>query len=134
MNRILVKHMKHFIGILVIAVFCAGFYSCSKTTIRKPDKLIPKDKFEKMLIDVYMAQGISSLETKKPELEKLSSTDLYYSVLKKYEVADTVFIRSLIYYSSFPKEFEKTQNRIMDYLNQSEQDFHPNDILKMNKE
>jgi len=126
--------MKHFLKILVIAVFCAGFSSCSKITIRKPENLIPKSTFEKMLIDVYMAQGMISLETKNLELKKLSSADLYYSVLKKYEVADTIFIRSLIYYSSFPKEFEKTQNRIMDYLSQSEQDFHPDDILKIGKE
>ena len=64
-------------------------------------------------------------------IQKVSSTDLYYSVLKKYEVADTVFIRSLIYYSSFPKEFEKMHVEIVDNLNQMELQFKPKDKLNL---
>ena len=126
--------MKHFVGILIVAALFAGISSCSETTIRKPDKLIPKSTFEKMLIDVYMVQGMTNLESKNPELKKLSATDLYYSVLKKYDVADTVFIRSLIYYSSFPKDFEKMQSQIMDNLKESEDRFYPSDKLRMNPE
>jgi len=126
--------MKHFVGILIVAALFAGISSCSETTIRKPDKLIPKSTFEKMLIDVYMVQGMTNLESKNPDLKKLSATDLYYSVLKKYDVADTVFIRSLIYYSSFPKDFEKMQSQIMDNLKESEDRFYPSDKLRMNPE
>jgi len=126
--------MKHFVGILIVAALFAGISSCSETTIRKPDKLIPKSTFEKMLIDVYMVQGMTNMESKNPDLKKLSATDLYYSVLKKYDVADTVFIRSLIYYSSFPKDFEKMQSQIMDNLKESEDRFYPSDKLRTNPE
>jgi hypothetical protein len=126
--------MKQFIGILLFAVFFSGLSSCSKTTVRKPDKLISKDKFEKMLADIYLIQGINAGNNRIKELTKVTQADLYYSVLKKYSVADTVFIRSLIYYSSFPKEYEKMQIKIMDYLNETEQQFKPKDKLKVGAE
>jgi hypothetical protein len=126
--------MKQFIGILIIAALFSGFSSCSRTTVKKPDKLISKDKFEKMMVDIYLIQGFNSGIIRNEDLKKLSQTDLYYSVLKKYDVPDTVFIRSLIYYSSFPKEYEKMQIQIMNELNESELQFKPIDKLEIGNE
>lgn len=126
--------MKNYVGLLMVIGFLAFFSSCSTTTVRKPEKLIPKARFEKMMVDIYLLQGFNSRINRKEDLKKVSMADLYYSVLKKYEVSDTVFISSLVYYSSFPKEFEKMQNRIMDNLNESEEQFFPKDKLKMGKE
>jgi hypothetical protein len=126
--------MKQFLGLIMIAVFLFGISSCSETTIKKPDKLIPKNKFERMMVDMYIVQGINSSMVRDSTLKKLKQTDLYYSVLNKYSVPDTVFIRSLIYYSSFPKEYEKMHVQIMNYLNESEQQFKPKDKLKVETE
>lgn len=126
--------MKHFIGILILAAILFEISSCSKTTVRKPEKLIPKNKFEKMMVDIYLIQGFNPGMSKDSTLKKITQTDLYYSVLNKYSVPDTVFIRSLIYYSSFPKEYEKMQVQIMNYLNESEQQFKPKDKLKVGPE
>jgi hypothetical protein len=105
--------------------------SCYNTTLPKPDKLIPKDQFVKMMVDVYLIQGLSNGMLNVKEVKKLKSTDLYYSVLKKYGVADTIFIRSLIYYSSFPKEYEKMHLQIIDILNESELQFKPQQKLDL---
>jgi len=67
------------------------------------------------------------------ELKNVTQTDLYQSVLKKYAVADTVFIRSLIYYSSFPKDFEKMHVQIIDIMNETELQLKPQEKLNLNE-
>lgn len=121
--------MQRFVLTGLFLVLLISVISCSEPTISKPDKLIPKSRFEKILIDIYKARGLFELNNKSEELKKLTEADLYYSVLKKYDTPDSVFIRSLIYYSSFPKDFDKIQAEIMDYLNQSQEQFHPQEEL-----
>lgn len=126
--------MKQLIGILLFTAFISGLSSCFVTSVQKPDKLIPKDKFVKMMIDVYLVQGINNDPANVKKLKNVTQTDLYYSVLKKYSVADTVFVRSLIYYSSFPREYEKMHLQIMNILNESELQYKPKDKLNVGKE
>lgn len=124
--------MKKILGIILIAALFTGLHSCYSTSIKKPGHLISQDKFVKIMTDMYLVQGINvGINSKKEVLKSLNQTDLYYSVLKKYSVADTVFIRSLIYYSSFPKEYERMHNEIMDKLKETEQKFKPNDKLEV---
>ena len=123
--------MKQWIGTVLFMVFVTSMTSCYNTSLPKPDKLIAKDKFVKMMVDVYLVQGLNSGMPSVKEIKKLTQTDLYYSVLKKYDVADTVFIRSLIYYSSAPKEYEKMHVQIMDMLNKSELQFKPQEKLDL---
>ena len=121
--------MKQFIVILLFAAMLSGLSSCYNTSIEKPDKLIKKDKFVKMMVDIYLVQGIH-LDLKVDSIrKKLTQTDLYYCVLKKYDVPDTVFIRSLIYYSSYPKEYEKMHIQIMDQLKEAELQYKPKENL-----
>ena len=123
--------MKQWIGILLFMVFVAGMSSCYNTTLSKPDNLIPNDKFVKMMVDVYLIQGLNNAMPDVKDLQKVTQTDLYFSVLEKYSVPDTVFIRSLIYYSSFPKEYEKMHVQIMDILNKSELQLKPQEKLDL---
>ena len=127
--------MKQFIGVLSFAILFSGMLSCSHNTIKKPDQLIGKDKFVKILTDIYIIQGMD-LDAINPEdsIKKITQTDLYYSILKKYSVADTVFIRSLIYYSSFPKNYEKMHVEIMNKLNESQEQFKPKEKLQIKNE
>ncbi|HZL10399.1 MAG TPA: DUF4296 domain-containing protein [Prolixibacteraceae bacterium] len=121
--------MKQFIGILLFLAILSGLSSCYNTSIQKPDNLIPKDDFVKMMVDVYLIQGLNTGSYGVDDLKKVSQTDLYYSVLKKFSVADTVFVRSLIYYSSLPREYEKMHVQIMNILNESELQFKPKEKL-----
>jgi len=125
--------MKQWIGSLLFMVFITCMTSCYNTSIQKPDNLIAKDKFVKMMVNVYLVQGLDKTPQDIKGLKKVTATDLYYSVLKKYSVADTVFIRSLIYYSSFPKEYEKMHVQIMDILNESELQFKPEKKLDLER-
>jgi len=125
--------MKQFIGILLFVAIISGLSSCYSTSIKKPDNLIKKDKFVKMMVDIYLIQGINFDQRKDSVVKKITQTDLYFSVLKKYDVPDTVFIRSLIYYSSFPKEYEKLHVQIMDILKESELQYKPSEKLETGK-
>jgi len=125
--------MKQFIGILLFVAIISGLSSCYSTSIKKPDNLIKKDKFVKMMVDIYLIQGINFDQRKDSVVKKITQTDLYFSVLKKYDVPDTVFIRSLIYYSSYPKEYEKLHVQIMDILKESELQYKPSDKLETGK-
>lgn len=128
------RKMKQFIGILLFAAILSGLSSCYSTSIKKPEKLIKKDKFVKMMVDIYLVQGYNIDQKIDTIHKKLTQTDLYYSVLKKYDVPDTVFIRSLIYYSSYPKEYEKMHVQIMDYLKEAELQYKPQNKLDAEKE
>ncbi len=121
--------MKHFIGIVLFVILLSGLSSCYNTSIPKPEKLIKKDKFVKMMVDIYLVQGIELSQHKDTTIRKITQTDLYFSVLKKYNEPDTVFIRSLIYYSSFPKDYEKMHEEIMNQLKESELQFKPKEKL-----
>jgi hypothetical protein len=126
--------MKQFNGILLLAILYSGITFCHQNSIEKPDQLLKKDKFIKMMVDIYLIHGIRTDITKTDSTKKITQTDLYFSVLKKYSVADTVFIRSLIYYSSFPKEYEKMHVEIMNTLNQLSGQFDPKDKLRTKEE
>lgn len=83
----------------------------------------------KMMVDMYLVQGKDMNFNEADSLKKITQTDLYFSVLKKYDVPDTVFVRSLLYYSSSPKEYEKLHVQIVNILNESEQQFKPKEKL-----
>ncbi len=91
------------------------FFSCNEKDIAKPDHLINRKKMIDMLVDVHLAKAYEQYQT--GDSTRLSSTDLYYSVLAKYGVADSVFTRSVIYYSSHPKDYDKMYNEVLDRLN-----------------
>ena len=76
----------------------------------------------RMLTDVHLAKAMEQNYHFKKDSLQLSSTDLYYSVLAKYGVPDSVFTRSVIYYSSNPKQYEKMYNDVINALKELEQE------------
>jgi hypothetical protein len=102
--------------------------SCGETWIEKPKGLIPEKKMVNMLVDLHIANSIFETKEYDPKKKiKLKSEDYYYSVLKKYNVADTVFEKSIIYYSNFPKDFEKIYAAVLDKVNQLQEEYKEKD-------
>lgn len=122
--------MRYFILLLLLVVMSGGLFSCKEKDIQPPDHLIAKKKMIEMLVDVHLAKAISQRQFDVPDSIKLSSTDLYYSVLAKYNVPDSVFARSVIYYSSHPKLYEKMYNDVINILKEMEQD--PAELQELN--
>lgn len=114
--------MRHFNSLILLIVITGSIFSCQEKDIKKPDKLISKQKMVEMLADVHLAKSLFQQQYEIPDSLRLSSVDLYYSVLDKYEVPDSVFLRSLVYYSSIPKEYEKMYLDVINVLKEMEKD------------
>ncbi len=86
----------------------------------------------KMLYDIHLAEATYNHMRNDTIVKKSSSANFYYSVLAKYEVADSIFEKSFVYYASVPKNFEKMYREVMNKLSETEQGFsgRKNDILE----
>lgn len=85
-----------------------------------------------MLYDIHLAEATFNKMRTDSLVRKSSSVNFYYSVLAKYEVADSVFENSFVYYASVPKNFEKMYREVMNKLSETEQEYsgRKNDILE----
>jgi hypothetical protein len=109
---------------LIILVFLlTGFISCDKLPIEKPDNLISKKDMIEILVDVHIAEATFNHMRYDSLIKKSSSANFYYSVLDKYQVPDSVFEKSFVFYASTPKQFEKMYQDVMNKLSETEQEY-----------
>jgi len=98
------------------------FAGCGDSWIKKPEGLIPEKKMVDMIVDLHLASAIYDQKDNRFGGDvKIKSEDFYYSVLKKHAVADSVFEKSILYYSSFPKDFEKIYASALDKVSQKKE-------------
>lgn len=115
--------MKSATNFLLIVLTAIGF-SCSKPAVEKPELLIQEDQMIDMLVDIHLAEATFNARRHRDSLVmKSSSTDFYYSILDKYQVQDTVFEKSFVFYASQPRKFEKMYRQAMNKLNEMEQEY-----------
>ncbi len=99
--------------------------ACDDSVVEKPRDLVSRDQMISLLVDIHLSEAVYQIKRfSSEELKKYSETDFYYSILKKYGVADSTFEKSLIYYSSKPKEFEKIYTRVINRLTEMEQELN----------
>lgn len=125
--------MRKLIFISSIALVLAAI-GCSKPPVEKPENLLREDQMVNMLVDIHLAEAtfinrrsIDSL------VENSSSANFYYSILDKYQVTDSVFEKSFVFYASNPRKFEKMYRQAMNELNEMEQEFsgRKEDLLEL---
>ena len=97
--------------------------ACDKPIVPKPEKLVREKQMIDMLVDIHLAEATYNKFRYDSIMRDNSSVDFYYSVLAKYEVADSVFEQSYVYYASQPKNFEKMYRKVMSKLSEMEQSF-----------
>lgn len=116
----------------IILTFFSVFISCDNSVIKKPDHLISEKQMINMLYDIHLAEATYNRMRNDSIVRKSSSENFYYSILAKYEVADSVFEKSFVYYASVPKNFEKMYREVMNKLSETEQEYsgRKNDILE----
>jgi len=123
--------MKKLLFILSIVVLFATA-SCDDPPVPEPKNLIGREKMVEMLADIHLADAaFNSLRHQDSIVRESSSANFYYSVLDKYEVQDTVFEESFVFYASQPRKFEKMYREAMNKLNEMEQEYsgRKNDLL-----
>jgi len=113
--------MKKLLAILSILFF--AFISCDKLPIEKPENLIKEKKMIDMLVDIHIAEATYIHMRFDSIVKNSSSANFYYSILEKYEVPDSVFEKSFIFYASSPQDFEKMYRKVMNQLSEIEQDY-----------
>lgn len=125
--------MKKLLFILSIIVLIAAA-ACDNPPVPEPENLIEREKMVEMLADVHLAEAaFNSLRHRDSIVEESSSANFYYSILDKYEVQDTVFEKSFVFYASQPRQFEKMYREAMNILNEMEQEYsgRKNDLLEV---
>ncbi|MCY1721256.1 DUF4296 domain-containing protein [Prolixibacteraceae bacterium Z1-6] len=114
--------MKKLQLIFLVLIFALG--ACKKDeVIPKPKDLIKEKQMIDMLVDIHLAEATFNKFRYDSIMQNNSSVNYYYSVLDKYQIPDSVFEKSFVYYASGPKNFEKMYRKVMNNLSQIEQEF-----------
>ncbi len=116
----------------ILAILFSAFISCDNEVIKKPDHLVKEKQMIDMLADIHLAEATYNRMRYDSIVRNSSSVNFYYSVLDKYNVPDSVFEKSFVYYASNPKNFEKMYREVMNKLSETEQGLsgRKNDILE----
>lgn len=109
--------------LIIFVLLLTGFISCDKLPIEKPENLISEKDMIEILVDIHIAEATFSHMRYDTLIKKSSSENFYYSVLEKYQVADSVFEKSFVFYASTPKQFEDLYQDVMNKLSETEQEF-----------
>jgi len=121
--------------LFAVSLFILSATACHQDVVDKPKKLISRDKMIKILVDIHLAESVYQIRKFDiAELKNCSESDFYYSVLRLHHVADSTFENSLIYYSGKPKEFEKIYTRVLNRLNEMEQEIIKKKQMPVNTE
>lgn len=113
--------MKKQLQILLIALAII-LVACDKPIVPKPKELIKEKEMVNMLVDVHLAEATFNKFRYDSIMRDNSAANFYASVLEKYEVPDTLFEQSYVYYASMPKKFEKMYREVMNKLSEMEQE------------
>ncbi len=104
-------------------VFILLISACGKSVEKKPRRLLSRDRMISILVDIHLAESVyQTSHYTNNSMKQYTESDYYYSILHKYKTADSVFEQSLIYYSGKPKEFEKIYSRVLNRLNEMQQE------------
>ncbi len=121
---------------LILFIVAFAFTACEDEIMPKPEHLIKEKKMINMLVDVHLADATFTHFRYDSIMRNNRVENFYYSVLDKYEVPDSVFEQSLVYYASFPKDFEKMYRKVMSRLSEIEQERsgRKEELLKFDEE
>lgn len=96
---------------------------CEKPIVEKPRHLVSRDRMIEVLTDLHIAESVQNYQRYNTDPNKLfRESDFYYSVLHKHSLADSVFEKSLLYYASYPKEYEKIYSRVLNRLSEIDEE------------
>jgi len=109
--------------LLILSLIFFAFISCDKLPVEKPENLIKEKKMIEMLVDIHIAEATFNHMRFDSIVKNSSSANFYYSILEKYEVPDSVFEKSFVFYASSPRDFEKMYRKVMNQLSEIEQDY-----------
>lgn len=116
---------------LILLAFVA--YSCGEKWIEKPKNLLSEKDMVEILVDIHISNSMFNSRGYSPnDSIKLTSRDFYYSTLRSHEVSDTLFEKSLLYYASYAKQYERMYAKVSDKLKLMNQEYSVEENLPVN--
>jgi hypothetical protein len=100
--------------ISIIILTLSLCYACS--TDSRPEGILSEDKMVDVLVDIHMAEGISSSLSIPFDSSKMIYPILEEEVFRKHQVPDSVFMESFQYYLRNTKQMERIYARTIDSL------------------
>ena len=110
--------MKKILIVFLLLASITALWSCNEYQVKKPKKLVPRNQMINMLVDIHLSEAMVNILMR--DTLTIKSSDMYHSVLDKYRVPDSVFIQSVIYYSSLPRDYERMYNQVLNILQERE--------------
>lgn len=95
-------------------VFCFSFifFSCSKEP-KKPDYLLPKEKFTEVLTEVQIAETAIRLGLHRAKDSTILKDSIFTSLFREMGVSPVVYDSNYNYYLERPAEFEAIFDEVM---------------------
>ena len=113
--------MKKFIYISIL--FAVVFFSCikkSNTTgkVSRPSDLVSADEMKKIMVDVFLAEIVISMDDIKHRNSFNSTWHYYNYVFKKHNITYAQFQRNYSYYITDSKQMTQIMTNVIDDLSQ----------------
>ena len=111
-------------------------YSCEEKGFVKTKDIINEKEMVDILYDLHLAKSMSGINyyTEEGDTLKYTSDDFYQAVLDKYDIEDSTLANSIIYYSAYPKIYEKIYQQVVDRFNQGQDELTKNTNMSIEGE
>lgn len=97
--------------ILCISLGVIFLFSCQGnqgvSNLVAPANLIPKDKMQKILVDIHLAESLLKENTNKVDSLKFQQKVLYKMIYQEFDVLEKQFESSFDYYKKQPEVLEE---------------------------
>lgn len=102
---------------ILLIVMASLLFSCKEEKgIPKPDNLVGEKEMVNILYDMHLNQAYYNQFRMNKKLPSTEPDELYYSVLRKYGIPDSTFAKSVVFYSSMPKIYERIYQQVVERL------------------
>lgn len=100
------KKIIYIIGLLSLV-------ACKKNIVPKPDHFLDEHQMESLLYDLALLESMKATESHTLDSLQFDAKGFIY---KKYECDSTALAQNMVYYASFPKQYDQIVHRVDERL------------------
>ena len=96
------KKIIYIIGLLILV-------ACKKNIVPKPDHFLDERQMESLLYDLALLESMKATESHTLDSLQFDAKAFIY---RKYECDSTALAQNMVYYASFPKQYDEIVHRV----------------------
>ena len=100
------KKIIYIIGLLSLV-------ACKKNIVPKPDHFLDEQQMESLLYDLALLESMKATESHTLDSLQFDAKAFIY---RKYECDSTALAQNMVYYASFPKQYDQIVHRVDERL------------------